>query len=455
MKKITILGAGVTGLSAGLKLAQKGFDVTILENEQQVGGLAKTIKFNSTYVDIGPHSFFSEDKEIYYFVKNLFDGEQNELPKVKRSVKMFFMNYYVDYPLSAKSILFQMGPIIPIKSFLSFCRSYISSIFKKKVSANANIEDWAIENFGHFLYKNFFKPYTEQFWKINARDLSNKVIPASKKLDFAKTLKHLFLNKYLEISKREPGSLNLVQRESLPTFYPKKGFGKISEKIAEKLVSSGGKIKLNEKVESVIKNDEYFKIITNKQEYESDIVISTLPIDNLVKMFSPVNENKKNIEAAKKIGYLALKIVYLVISKKDFLKYQYCYFVGRPYNRISNLNLFSDELNSKNHTTISLEISCLKDSPTWRSNDKEILDICIKNLEKDNILNKEEIIDSKVLTFPNVYPIYRNNYEKDLKEIENEFRKIPNFYSIGRMGKFFYGDIDQMIRMGFNLSDKI
>ena len=41
------------------------------------------------------------------------------------------MNYYVDYPLSAKSILFQMGPIIPIKSFLSFLNSFIKSFLKR------------------------------------------------------------------------------------------------------------------------------------------------------------------------------------------------------------------------------------------------------------------------------------------------------------------------------------
>ena len=454
MKKILIIGAGITGLSAGLKLSEKGYDVTVIESENQVGGLAKTIKFNSSYVDIGPHSFFSEDKEIYYFVRNLFKNNLDELPKVERSVKMFFMNYYVDYPLSAKSILLQMGPIIPIRSFISFCKSYLASIFKKK-SKNENIEDWAINNFGTFLYKNFFKPYTEQFWKIETKKLSNKVIPASKKLDFANTLKHLFINKYLEISKREPGSLNLVQRESLPTFYPKKGFGEISKKISELLIASGGKIKLNEKVIDLVWDGNFFKIKTCKSYYKSDVVISTIPIDNLVKIFSPINKVKKNIEVVKNLEYLALKIIYLVINKKNFLKYQYCYFVGRPYNRISNLNLFSNSLNSNNYTTISLEISCLKNSELWNMSDNEILDICIKNLEKDKILKKSEIIDKKVLSFPNVYPIYRMNYEQNLKTIETEFKKISNFYSIGRMGNFFYGQIYQMIRIGFNLSNKI
>jgi UDP-galactopyranose mutase len=35
------------------------------------------------------------------------------------------------------------------------------------------------------------------------------------------------------------------------------------------------------------------------------------------------------------------------------------------------------------------------------------------------------------------------------------FKKIKNFYSIGRQGQFYYGDIDQMIRIGFDTVDKI
>ena len=58
MKKILILGAGVTGLSAAWKLSEHGYDVKVLDKENVVGGLAKTIKFNENYIDIGPHSFF-------------------------------------------------------------------------------------------------------------------------------------------------------------------------------------------------------------------------------------------------------------------------------------------------------------------------------------------------------------------------------------------------------------
>ena len=64
MKKVFILGAGITGLSSGWKLAEKGFDVTLIDKEAQVGGLARTVKINNeNSVDIGPHSFFQKIKK--------------------------------------------------------------------------------------------------------------------------------------------------------------------------------------------------------------------------------------------------------------------------------------------------------------------------------------------------------------------------------------------------------
>ena len=120
MKEVVIIGGGITGLSVAWRLIDKGFKVKILEADDRVGGLAKSIKIDNYYFDIGPHSFFSEDKEVFDSIMSLFKGEESAMPFSKRTVKMWFRNRYVDYPLSAKSVLFQMGIMSPILSFLSW-----------------------------------------------------------------------------------------------------------------------------------------------------------------------------------------------------------------------------------------------------------------------------------------------------------------------------------------------
>jgi len=55
MSRVAILGAGPAGLSAALALAQRGFEVDILEQEAAVGGLSGSFDVDGIRVDYGSH----------------------------------------------------------------------------------------------------------------------------------------------------------------------------------------------------------------------------------------------------------------------------------------------------------------------------------------------------------------------------------------------------------------
>ncbi len=170
MKRVIIIGGGITGLSVAWNLSEKNYEVIVIESDKSIGGLAKSVKIDNYFFDIGPHSFFSEDKEVFKKVMDLFEDEPSEIPYAKRSVKMLFKSKYVDYPLSAKSIL-QMGFLPPILCSLSFAKSYIgtyvSSLFiKKKENQNLTVKQWAMDNFGNYLYINFLNLIRNNFGKL-------------------------------------------------------------------------------------------------------------------------------------------------------------------------------------------------------------------------------------------------------------------------------------------------
>ena len=43
MKKVIVIGAGITGLSAAWKLSECGHKANVIESEGQIGGLAKSV----------------------------------------------------------------------------------------------------------------------------------------------------------------------------------------------------------------------------------------------------------------------------------------------------------------------------------------------------------------------------------------------------------------------------
>ena len=68
---IAIIGAGLTGMSAGLRLSQNGDKVTIYEKENSLGGLASAIRVGNETLDRFYHHIFVSDSEILDLIDEL------------------------------------------------------------------------------------------------------------------------------------------------------------------------------------------------------------------------------------------------------------------------------------------------------------------------------------------------------------------------------------------------
>ena len=75
-KKVVILGAGITGLSAGVRFLENGYDVCIVEKAQYVGGLAKTVVHGNYLLDLGPHHMYSRNESTLKEMLDLFEKDE-------------------------------------------------------------------------------------------------------------------------------------------------------------------------------------------------------------------------------------------------------------------------------------------------------------------------------------------------------------------------------------------
>ena len=60
-QKVVIIGAGMGGLASAARLAARGYDVTVVEKEQSVGGKARRVAVDGHPVDAGPTVFTMRD----------------------------------------------------------------------------------------------------------------------------------------------------------------------------------------------------------------------------------------------------------------------------------------------------------------------------------------------------------------------------------------------------------
>ena len=158
MKKVIVIGAGPAGLTSAYELVKdknKEYEVIILEESNDIGGISKTVKYNGNRMDIGGHRFFSKDQEVMDFWeklmpiqgKNSFDDEklgrekplkeggpnpekEDEVMLVRTRVsRIYYLKKFFDYPISLKLQTFtNMGLIRTIKAGFS----YLKTIFVKK-----------------------------------------------------------------------------------------------------------------------------------------------------------------------------------------------------------------------------------------------------------------------------------------------------------------------------------
>ena len=78
-RRILVLGGGVAGSSITYYLTEKGYDVTVIEKNSRVGGLARTCFYSGHPYEFGPHIWFwpggEEDPINHTIVKLTGDGQ--------------------------------------------------------------------------------------------------------------------------------------------------------------------------------------------------------------------------------------------------------------------------------------------------------------------------------------------------------------------------------------------
>ncbi|MFT4579040.1 MAG: protoporphyrinogen oxidase [Nitrospinales bacterium] len=449
--RVIILGAGATGLSAGLRFVNRGYEVFILEKADHAGGLAKTITRGDYRLDIGPHHLFSQNEAILKEIIDLF--EKDELTVFNRDARLYFHDRYLDYPLTAKNVLFHMG----FKHALLSSTSYIWTIIRQLFIKQGNDETfttWIKNNFGSYLYRIFFKPYTEQFWGIPCEELSIDCIPLASKLSFMKTLKLLFLKRF------NSESLSVAERDTtLTLYYPKKGVGEIVKKMQAAFLAKGGKIEMGCSLSNLSCNENntftahYQSNIGEKVETTATHVISTIPIPSLVQVMTPAVP-AEIIESANKLEYLSTIVLYIVITDRDIFDCAYLYLINRPYNRVSNVNRFHSDLCPKGENMLALEITCHFNDSVWNSSDDELFELCIPHLKADDFIDESEVKQYFSIRVKSAYPFYRLGYREHLGKIREYFERMPNLVIAGRTGAFKYMDIDQCMEDTAKLADR-
>jgi protoporphyrinogen oxidase len=490
-KRVAIIGAGPAGITAGLELLRrsKDYQVTIFEEDIEVGGISKTLIHDGNRLDLGGHRFFSKNKRVCKFWGSLMplqgapsyddiilnrekkynktgpDPQTDDKVMLKRNrvSRIYCFNKFFDYPISLSlKTISSLGFVNTAKAGLDYIWS---CIHKRKENS---LEDFYINRFGKTLYKMFFEGYTEKLWGRHPSKISSEWgAQRVKGLSILSILKDMFFKTFKIKNKSKETSL--IEE----FYYPKYGPGQLWETAASEFEALGGKILKNTKVISLkVEKSKVSAVefIEDKEIkcYNLDIVISSMPIKDLVNF---IKESPKKVkEIATGLPYRDFITVGLLLNKlkiKNNTKIKtlnniipdcwiYVQDTSVKLGRIQIFNNWSPYMvsDAENTVWIGLEYFCNEGDEFWNMEDKERIEFAINEVCKIGIAEKQDIISTYSKKVKKAYPAYFDTYIY-MDKIREYLNKYENLYCVGRNGQHRYNNMDHSMLTAFYTADDI
>ncbi len=432
---VIIVGAGVAGLTLGLKLLEGGVPVVLLEREPVVGGLARSFSYdNGATFDIGPHRFHSDSDRVKNFV---FDILGDDYLWIHRNSSLFLFGKYLPWPMTLSNVLSLPFPLLARAGL---------DLFRRPRARTDSFEDYIIEKYGRVLYSVFFQPYTEKFLDYTCSNLHR---------DWAVTgIDRATIDKRVDTGSLW-GVAKSVLKSNVPDtqfIYPRSGgIGVFSERLAAHITRLGGSILTSTTAAALLTEEGRITAVRTEagETVPASHVFWSGPLDTLRAIGQAP-------ESVPKLHYMSTVLFNYVTRTRVHPEFQWCYFGDKAMeaSRACLPRCFNPALIPGNKEGICVEISCSEDAAVWR--DPARLDCVVETflLHANMLHSLEDIEDYHVEHIHDTYPLYVLNYPRKLRGVFAWAHDTWNNLSlIGRCGRFWYNNMDHSVDASLSVAE--
>lgn len=512
-QSVVIIGGGPAGLTAAWELIKDGgadrYDVTVLEETHEFGGISRTVKHNGNRMDIGGHRFFSKDDRIMDWWKNTLplqgapsyddkklnrehdmepggpdpEVEDKVMLKRHRVSRIYWNKHFLDYPISLSAgTLKAMGFKLTMVAGFSYLKSMVHKL------PEDNLENFYINRFGRKLYSMFFEGYTEKLWGRHPSEISaDWGAQRVKGLSIMGVLKNAFQK--LLPKKRDNSEVETSLIEEF--WYPKYGPGQLWETVESNCENAGVKVVTDAKVIEVRQqNGHISSVVTEaadgtRTEWNADQFISSMPVKDLVEAIDAAGVDTEAAATGSEAAPEAVTEVAEGLPYRDFvtvgllvnhLKLEnttdiptlgnppivpdcwiYVQDPGYKVGRIQVFNNWSPYLvkNVDDTVWIGLEYFCEEGDTFWNMSEEDAVKFAISELMRMGVIEKpEDVLDSHRERVKKAYPAYFDTYDR-IDEVIDYLDGFGNLYCVGRNGQHRYNNMDHSMATAIEAVDNI
>ncbi|MCX7874723.1 MAG: protoporphyrinogen oxidase [Melioribacteraceae bacterium] len=310
MKKVVILGAGISGLSTAYWFKKNNIDFLILEKENHVGGSMQTICKEGFQIDFGPNSGLETSPFIRQIVDDI--GFSNEMIYANDSAnKRYILRNNKLHALPTSPIDFIKTKLFSTKAKLRlFAEPFIG---KSNDGYYQSIAEFVKRRLGKEFLDYAIDPFVSGVFAGDPNKLSVKsAFPKLYRLEEV----YGGLIKGLIKGAKERKQRNEQSKQNAKMFSFINGMQSFAYAISDTMKEN---IFLNTTVEKVEKFNDKWKVIysikNETKELIADYVISTIPIYSAEKIFGHLNKEFKS--HAEEIYYPPVMVLFLGYNKNQ------------------------------------------------------------------------------------------------------------------------------------------
>ena len=361
-KKTIVIGSGFAGLSAATNLADKGYEVTLLEKNAIPGGRARKFEAEGFVFDMGPSWYWMPDIFERYF--NRFGKSASDYYELKRldpSYTIFFgKDDEMHVPANMQELeamfeRYEAGSSKNLKKFLAEAeykyRVGINEFVFKPSHSIMEFADWRV-------IKSMFRLQMFQSMSSHVRKLFKH-----KQLIELLEFPVLFLGATPENTPAMYSLMNYADM-ALGTWYPMGGMHEIIKGMVSLAKEKGVQIKLNQEVKQIyVPNGHATKVITQDTEYDADVIVGAADYHHVEQQLLRPEHRRYNAQYwAKRTMAPSSLLFYLGVNKK--------------LKNLHHHNLFFDE----DFTQHAIDIY---DQPKWP--EKPLFYTCVPSITDPSV----------------------------------------------------------------------
>lgn len=412
MSEIVVIGAGPAGLMAGLAASESGHHVTILEAAPAVGGMTGSFEIAGQRVDFGAHLLHPSTAPEFMDRLRALLGE--DLQTFERAGRIRLKGRWVDYPLKPLDMARSLPPAFTFNTALDTVlrplRPRSGDSFEAEVTARL----------GPTVAREFYTPYARKLYGVDASGLTSEL--ADRRVSMKSPLK--------VVAK----ALRTRRPETKSAFYPRRGFGQISEGLAEAAVEAGADLRLSQRVERIVDHGNRVEVASPGARVEADLVLSTMPLPALVAALDP-SPPAEVADAVARLRVRSVTLVYLVVPRDQYTPFDVHFFPeeGMRMSRLSEPKNCRSGDDPVGQTVVCAEIPGDVGDQIWSASTEELGELVRGELDRAGLPDPTPIA-TEIRRLPTVYHVYDRAGQRD-RDIANDWLAAPGrVVSLGLQG---------------------